>query len=190
MKRVILVLLLLVIAAVAFVSTRPGTFHVERSVTIAAAPEIVFSYVNDFHQWAAWSPWEKLDPNMTKTFGGAESGTGATYHWVGNKDAGEGSMTITASTPDRKVDIKLEFMKPFAATNSTSFTLTPAAGGTGLQWTMDGTNNMMAKAMSVFMSMDKMIGPDFERGLAQLKTVAEAAVAPAAQTAAPADSTK
>ena len=189
MKRVFLVLLVLIAAAVAFVASRPATFHLERSTTIAAAPEAVFPHVNDFHRWGAWSPWEKLDPNMVRTFGGPESGNGSTYHWTGNKAVGEGNMTITESTPHQAVGIKLEFIKPYAATSTARFALTPAAGGTQVTWSMDGENNFVSKAMCIFVSMDKMVGGDFERGLAALKTVSESTAQSPAPTPASPDST-
>ena len=110
---------------------------------------------------------------MKKTFSGAESGTGAAYHWVGEKDVGEGRMTIAAATPPQRVEIKLEFIKPFAATNTTTFTFTPEAGGTKVSWLMEGQNNFMSKAFSLFMNVDAMVGKDFEKGLAQLKEISE-----------------
>jgi uncharacterized protein YndB with AHSA1/START domain len=164
------------------ISLQPATFHVERSATISAPPEAVFAQVNDFHAWRAWSPWEKLDPAMKRTFDGAPAGVGAKYAWVGNKDVGEGRMTIEESSPT-KIAIKLEFLKPFEATNTATFTFSKTADGTQATWAMDGNNNFFSKAMSLFMNMDKMIGPDFERGLAGIKTAAEAA-AKAAPTAA------
>ena len=155
------------------VATRPATFHVERSITIAAPPENAFAQVNDFRAWGAWSPWEKKDPQMQRTFDGAPSGTGATYAWVGNNEVGEGRMTIERSEKPSLVAIKLEFFKPFAATNAATFTFTPASAGTKVTWAMDGRNNFVAKAVHLVMDMDKMVGGDFERGLAALKTVAE-----------------
>jgi carbon monoxide dehydrogenase subunit G len=188
MKSLLRLLLIVIVVFLAYVASRPGTFHIERSARIAAPADVVFAKIADFHQWAAWSPWEKLDPQMVKTFGGPESGTGATYHWVGNKDVGEGNMAITEARPNDKVTIKLDFIKPFAASNITTFTLAPAGSGTKVTWAMDGANNFMAKAMSIFMNMDKMIGGDFEKGLASLQGLAEAAPAPPA--AANADSTR
>ena len=184
MKKVLLVLMILVVAALGFVATRPDTFHVERSASIAASSDSVFAKIDDFHHWASWSPWEKLDPQMVKTFEGPASGVGASYHWAGNNKAGEGRMTIIESDPGRKVAIKLEFLKPWKATNACVFTLTPEATGTRVTWTLDGNNDFMAKAMSAFMSMDKMVGGDFEKGLSSLKTLTEAE---AEAEAAPAD---
>ena len=166
------------------ISLQPATFHVERSISISAPPEAAFAQVNDFHAWHAWSPWEKMDPAMKRTFDGAPAGVGAKYAWVGNNDVGEGRMTIEESSPT-KIAIKLEFLKPFEATNTATFTFTKTGEGTKTTWAMDGNNNFFSKAMSLVMNMDKMIGPDFERGLAGIKTAAEAA-ARAAPTAAPA----
>ena len=190
MRNAFRVVVLVVVALLIVVQTRPDRFHVERSTTINAPGETVFAQVNDFHKWAAWSPWEKLDPQMHKTFTGPESGVGAFYGWSGNSKAGEGSMKITGSTPSSQVVIDLQFLEPFKSASVTTFTLAPEGAGTKLTWSMDGTNNLMSKAMSLVTSMDKMVGPDFERGLASLKSVAErapAAAAPAAgDTTAPA----
>jgi uncharacterized protein YndB with AHSA1/START domain len=166
--------ILVVLGALAIViATRPGEFKVQRSTTIAAPAEVVFPFINDFHQWNKWSPWEKRDLNMKKTFEGAPSGTGAVYSWAGNDQVGEGRMTLTESKPNERVVIKLEFIKPFAATNQTEVALSPAAGTTGVTWTMSGTNNFVGKAFSLVMNMDKMVGGDFESGLAQLKQLSE-----------------
>jgi hypothetical protein len=135
----------------------------------------VYEQVNDFHKWESWSPWEHLDPTMKRSFAGAENGTGAEYSWVGNGKVGEGRMTIVESDPGSKVDIKLEFLKPFSSTNQALFAFSPEGEGTKVTWSMNGPMNFMSKVMCVFQDMDKMIGPDFEKGLASLKTVAEAA---------------
>jgi len=156
------------------VAMQPDTYQVTRKATIAAEPAKVFALVNDFHEWTKWSPWEKLDPNMARTFGGTASGTGATYAWKGNSDAGSGQMTVTESRPAERVGIKLEFVEPFASVADTVFAFTPNGGATEVQWTMSGDHNFISKAMCLFVSMDKMVGPDFEKGLAQMKTVAEA----------------
>jgi len=188
MKKILMVLLVLILAAVLFVATRPNEYRVERSATFAAPPEAVFAQIDDFHRWADWSPWEKLDPQMQRSFGGAASGVGAEYHWVGNNQVGEGQMTITESQPNDRVAIKLEFLKPWASTSLATFTLAPDNAGTRVTWAMDGKHNFMSKAMCIFVSMDKMIGADFERGLAALGTVAAAAAMESAgsdSTAAP-----
>ncbi len=188
MKKVLLVLLVILAAAAAFVASRPGTYRVERSAVVAAPPETVHSLIADFRRWEAWSPWEKLDPQMKKDFSGAESGTGAIYHWIGNDDVGEGRMTITESDPASGVAIRLEFLKPWQSVNQSRFAFAREDAGTRVTWTMDGTSDFMFKAMSVFMSPDKMMGPDFEKGLASLKELAEASVpaAPDSAAAAPA----
>ncbi|MEO5616872.1 MAG: SRPBCC family protein [Candidatus Eisenbacteria bacterium] len=184
MKKLLLGLLVVIVLAVMFIATRPATYRVERSTTILAPAEVVYPLLVDFHQWEGWSPWEKLDPAMKRDFGGAPSGTGATYQWQGNSDVGEGRMTITEAEPPTRVGILLEFLKPFEATSTSVFTLTPDGEGTKVTWTMDGNHNFMAKAMTSFMSMDKMIGGDFEKGLASMKALAESATA----AATPADS--
>jgi hypothetical protein len=132
-----------------------------------------FINVNDFHKWVGWSPWEALDPTMKKTYEGAPAGVGSIYSWVGNPKVGEGSMTIDRSEAPRLVGLKLEFFKPWKATNATTFSFDAEPEGTKVTWAMDGTNNFSAKAFSLFVSMDKLLGRDFERGLAALKRVAE-----------------
>ena len=175
MKKVLLAVLLIVVVFVVVVATRPADFRITRSATIAAPPAVVFAQVNDFHLWDAWSPWAKLDPAMKQTHEGAPAGTGAIYSWAGNKDVGEGRMTLTESRAPELVRIKLEFLKPFPAVNTTEFSFKPEGTQTAVTWSMSGTNGFMAKAFCMFMNMDKMVGGDFEKGLAQLKTVAEAA---------------
>lgn len=167
-KKIAIVLALILAGAAAFVATRPADFRIVRSRTVAAPPDVVHAYVNDFHKWSEWSPWEKLDPAMKKEYSGAPAGTGAAYHWSGNSDVGEGHMTITDSRPAQSVTIRLEFLKPFAATNTTQFDFAPSGSGTQVTWAMNGHNNFIAKAFSAFMDMDKMVGGDFEKGLAGL----------------------
>jgi hypothetical protein len=158
---------------VVVIATRPATFHVERSIVIGAPPENAFARVNDFHAWAAWSPWEALDPGMQRTFAGAPSGAGAVYAWAGNKDVGKGRMTIEHSVEPSRIAIKLEFLEPWAATNAATFTCVPVTDGTKVTWAMDGRNNFVAKAFHLVMDMDGMVGGYFERGLSALKTIAE-----------------
>ena len=179
MKNVLVALLVLTVAFVAFVATRPAAYHVERSMSFAASPEAAYAQIADFHNWDAWMPWGKLDPNMKKEYGGAPSGTGATYHWVGNDKVGEGNMEIKNASAPSNVDIQLDFVKPFAARCDTKFTITPEGTGSKVTWGIDGRNdNLMGKAMCVFMGgMDKMMGPDFEKGLTAMKSAAEAAPA-------------
>jgi uncharacterized protein YndB with AHSA1/START domain len=154
------------------VSTRPDTFRVERVTSVAAPAELAFAQVNDFHKWAAWSPWQKLDPTMKLTFAGGP-GVGADYRWEGNDKVGQGEMIIKESTAPSKVVIGLTFVKPFQSESLTTFSFTPGASATQVSWVMEGRNNFISKAMGLFMSMDKMIGKDFEEGLANLKGVAE-----------------
>ena len=152
-----------------------STYTVERSATIAAPPEQIYPHLADFHAWMAWSPWEDLDPNQERTFSGAESGTGAAYAWSGNRKAGKGNMKITGTQPPNKIDVDLYFEKPFKSSNTFAFTLTRInENATKVTWTMVGPKTPMTKIMGVFTSMDKMVGPDFERGLARLKTLLEA----------------
>jgi hypothetical protein len=165
---------------VVVIQMQPATFHIERSIVMAAPPEAAFAQVNDFHAWSAWSPWEKLDPNLKRSYDGPRTGVGAKYAWVGNKEVGEGRMTIEQSSPGAIVVIKLEFLKPFAATNTATFTFTKTAEGTKTTWAMDGNSNFISKAFHLVMNMDKMLGPDFERGLASMKAAAEATAAPSA----------
>jgi len=185
MKNVIRVVLVVVALLILYIGTRPGEFRVERSATIAAPAEAVFARLDDFHQWAAWSPWEKLDPKMSKAYEGATSGVGASYHWTGNDKVGEGRMTISQSEPPSKVVMSVEFLKPWKATNTTTFTLAPDGPNTKVTWAMQGKEDFMGKAMGLFMNMDKMIGPDFELGLANLRAQVEGqAQSPAAAAAA------
>ena len=163
-----------ILVLVVVIATRPSEFHVERSIEIAAPPERGYVLVIDFHQWTLWSPYEKRDPEMKRTYDGAASGTGAKYAWQGNKEIGEGRMTIERSDPSL-VSIKLEFIKPFAATNTATFTFTPTGSGTKATWAMDGDCGFLAKAMHLVMDMDKMVGTDFERGLTAMKAEAERA---------------
>jgi uncharacterized protein YndB with AHSA1/START domain len=173
LKTVGIVIAVLIAGVLILAATRPDTFRIERKASIKAPPEKVFGFLSDFQQWGAWSPWEKKDPAMKRNFGATTSGKGATYAWEGNKEVGIGNMEIAESAPPSKLAIKLNFVKPFEANNLVNFTLTPAAGGTEVSWSMEGKNNFMSKLMQVFMSMDKMVGPDFEAGLANLKAAAE-----------------
>lgn len=163
----------LIAAFLGVASLQPNEFSLSRSITIQATPEDVFPQVNDFHQWAWWSPWEKLDPNMKKEFTGPESGEGSSYSWVGNKKVGEGKMSITKSTPSSTILIIIEFLKPMKATNHIEFSFQPDDNGTKVTWSMSGKNNLITKAFHMFFSLEKMVGPDFENGLAQLKAVVE-----------------
>lgn len=177
MNRIVRVVLLAIVVFLVYVNSRPSTFHVERSATIAAPADSVYPRIANFHAWNAWSPWAKKDPNMKQEFGGVDGTVGANYSWSGNNDVGQGRMTLTETQPSSKVAIKLEFLKPFQSTNVASFNLSPAGQGTKVTWAMDGPMNFMSKFMCIFTSMDKMVGGDFEKGLASLKQQNE--VAPA-----------
>ncbi len=155
------------------IAMRPATFHIERSIVMNAPPVVPFGEVNDFHQWAAWSPYEKLDPQMKKTFEGPPSGLGAIYRWDGNNKAGAGSSTIVTSEKPSRVLIKLDFTKPFEASNLATFTFTPEGAGTKVTWAMDGHNNFVSKAFGLVMNMDALIGDDFATGLTTMKAVSE-----------------
>lgn len=177
LKKVLGFLVLLIIAAVAFVATRPNTFHVERSVTINAPADAVFAPIDNLHEFPKWSPWQDIDPAMKISYDGPETGVGAGYAWEGNDKVGSGRMTITESIPGEKVGIKLEFFKPFKAENQTALVLAPDGAGTRVTWSIDGPMQFITKAMCLFTPMDKMMGPDFEKGLGKLKTLAEASAA-------------
>jgi len=172
---ILLVIAAVIVLLVAVVATRPSDFRVTRSTAISAPPAVVFAQVNDFHNWDGWSPWARMDPEMKATYAGPAAGTGAVYSWVGNNKVGEGRMTIMESHPSDLVRIKLEFIKPFAATNTAEFTFQPQGNQTTVTWNMTGKKNFMTKAMGLVMNMDKMIGGQFDQGLAQMKSVAETA---------------
>ena len=179
LKKILLGLLVVIAAILLFATTRPDTFHVERTATIAAPPAAVYARVAKFAEWDAWSPWAKLDPGMTRSFGGTDGEVGATYDWSGNSKVGKGRMTFTALEPTSRVVIDLEFLEPMASTSAATFTLAPQGEGTHVTWAMDGPMNYLSKVMCLFMSMDRMIGGDFEKGLASLETLAESAPAAA-----------
>ena len=186
MSKVLLVLVVLVGAAAAYVATRPDAYHVERSASIEAPAATVFAQIDDLSVWKEWSPWEKKDPAMKRTLSATPSGVGATYAWEGNKEVGKGKMTITDSRPGEKVGEKLEFIEPFQSQADISFTLAPEnATTTKVTWAMDGKHNFISKAFSVVKPMDGMIGKDFEEGLANLKKVAEAKKPPPTPPAPP-----
>jgi hypothetical protein len=160
---------------IAIIALQPSEFRVARSAPMAAPAPAVFAQVNDFHNWDAWSPWAKLDPAMKQTYEGAAAGTGASYAWAGNNQVGEGRMTLTESRPSDLIRIKLEFLRPFKATNTVEFTFQAEGNQTIVTWSMAGNKNFFFKAFGLFMSMDKMIGRDYEKGLASMKSVVEAA---------------
>ena len=173
MLTVAVVFGILLAAILGYAATKPGTFLVRRARSIQAPPEKIFELINDFHRWASWSPYEKLDPTMKKTFSGASSGKGAVYAWEGNSKAGEGRMEITDTSPGSKVTIKLDFLKPFEGHNTAEFTVEPQGEFTNVTWAVFGPVPYVMKVMSIFFSMDKLLGKDFETGLANLKAIAE-----------------
>ncbi|MBI2422546.1 MAG: SRPBCC family protein [Candidatus Hydrogenedentes bacterium] len=167
------VAIVLILAIV--IATRPTEFRVVRSITMKGPASAAFALVNDFHEWTKWSPWEKIDPALQRSYDGAASGVGAKYAWVGNSSVGQGNMTILESAPNSTIRIALVFLKPMAGTSTAEFSFKEDAGITTVTWTMDGTNNFFAKAFGLFMSMDTMIGGQFEQGLADMKAIVEAA---------------
>lgn len=152
---------------------QPKDFRIERSATLAAPANAVFAQVNDFQNWRAWSPWERLDPALKRSYDGPSAGPGSKYAWIGNKNVGEGRMTILDSRPGELVRIKLEFFKPFAATNTAEFRFKPADVGTAVTWSMSGHNNFVSRAMCLFINMDRMVGGQFEQGLSNMKNLVE-----------------
>jgi uncharacterized protein YndB with AHSA1/START domain len=152
---------------------QPDVFRVQRSTTVAAPPAAVYPLIADFRRWAAWSPWEAKDPAMKRSYGAVTAGEGAEYAWEGNRDVGKGRMRITEARAPSRVALALDFEQPFEAHNTVEFTLEPAPAGTEVTWTMQGPTPFLAKIVHVFVDMDRMVGGDFEAGLAKLKTVAE-----------------
>jgi uncharacterized protein YndB with AHSA1/START domain len=177
MFEIVVIIAITVAIAIAIVlivaATKPDTFSVQRATTVRAPPEEIFPSINDFHQWATWSPWEDKDPAMKRTYSGTGSGKGAVYAWDGNKNVGTGRMEILEVSAPSKIVIKLDFFKPFEAHNTAEFTMLPQGDGTSLTWLMHGPAPFMSKVMQVFVNMDKMVGKDFEAGLAKLKKLAE-----------------
>lgn len=170
---VALVVVVLLAALLVYAATNPDTYRIQRSANIAAPPDKIFPFINDFHKWDAWSPWEKLDPAMKKSHGGAPQGKGAVHEWEGNKNVGTGRMEVLESTPPSKIVIKLDFLKPFEAHNTAEFTLAPQSGSTNVTWAMHGPQPYILKVMSLFCSKEKMVGGQLEQGLANLKALAE-----------------
>jgi Polyketide cyclase / dehydrase and lipid transport len=175
---IIAVVLAIVLAIVLILAaTKPGTFSVQRAITVQAPPESIFPLVNDFHQWGSWSPYENKDPAMKRSYSGAADGKGAIYGWQGNKNVGSGRMEILDSSEPSKIVIKLDFFTPFEGHNTAEFTMLPQGDATNLTtnvtWLMHGPASLMSKVMQVFINLDKMIGKDFEIGLANLKRLTE-----------------
>ncbi len=173
LKTIAVVVIVAVLALLAFAATRPDTFRVERQTTIKAPPDKIFPLINDFHKWSEWSPWEKIDPSMKRSFSEAISGKGAVYAWDGSGKAGAGRMEILDAPPSTKVVIKLDFIKPFEGHNTAEFTLKAVGADTQVNWVMHGPAPFISKLMGIFFNMDKMIGTDFEAGLNNLKAAAE-----------------
>lgn len=171
LKKILIVLAVLVVVFVIIVATRPDDFRVSRSATIPAPAAAVFEQVNDLHKFQDWSPWAKIDPQCKVTYDGQPAGVGASFAWAGNKQVGEGRMTVVESRPDELVRYKMEFLKPYKITNSAEFNLKSAGNQTEVTWSISGKRNFMFKAVGLFMDCDKMIGPDFEKGLVNLKSI-------------------
>jgi hypothetical protein len=168
------IIIVVVIAALQlFIATRPNTFRVARSLAVNAPADRIFPLIADFHEWAKWSPYEKMDPAMKRSYGGPASGKGASYAWDGNAQAGAGKMEILDAAAPTRVLIKLDFSKPFEGHNQAEFTIAPSGGGATVTWAMTGPVPFMMKAMHLVMSMDKLVGGQFEEGLANLKRVSE-----------------
>jgi uncharacterized protein YndB with AHSA1/START domain len=172
-KKIALVVVVVIAAVLLYAAARPGNFRVERAAKVNAPPEKIFVLLNDFHQWGSWSPWEKMDPAMKRTHSGEPSGKGAVYEWEGNSKVGKGRMEIIEAAPSSKVVVKLDFLAPFEAHNTAEFTLQPDGGATNVTWAMYGPSSYVTKLITIFVSMDSMVGKDFEAGLAELKTIAE-----------------
>ena len=175
----------LILALIVIVAVQPSAYRIERTAQIAAPQADLFSRVNDFHKWDAWSPWAKLDPAAKITFAGPESGQGAVMNWAGNDKVGEGKLTIVESRPSDLVTIEVDFIKPFAGTNTSQFEFEPEGDQTIVTWTMSGERNFIAKAFCLVMNGEKMMGDDMEKGLAQMKSVAEGALGTSNQADSP-----
>lgn len=172
-KKILLGLLVAIALVLLFALTRPDAFRVERSIAIKADPAKVYALLNDFHFFGKWSPWEALDPAMKVTYSGPASGPGAIYEWSGNDAVGAGRMEILKTVPNAQVTVKLDFLQPFEGHNTSEYTLSASGDATTVTWAMFGPSPYISKVMGLFVSMDRMIGKDFERGLTQLKAVAE-----------------
>ncbi len=177
MSEVIAVITVILAVAIAVVlvlaATKPSCFSVRREAIVKAPAEKIFPLINDFHQWVTWSPWEHRDPALKRSYSGAESGKGAVYGWEGNRNVGSGRMEILESAVPSKIVIKLDFIKPFEGHNTAEFTMLPQGDGTHVIWLMHGPAPFLNKVMQVFMNLDRMIGKDFEAGLASLKQLTE-----------------
>ena len=175
LKKILFGLVAIIAVFVVIVSMRTADFCVSRSATLNAPAAAAFDQVNDFHKWGGWDPWAKLDPNAKSTFDGPPSGVGASMAWEGNNEVGKGKVTITESKPPERVSMRLEFEKPMKATNEAEFTFKADGSKTVVTWTMTGKNNFIGKAFGLFVDCDKMVGSQFEKGLASMKALAESA---------------
>jgi uncharacterized protein YndB with AHSA1/START domain len=173
LKYILIGLAVIVIGLLVVVSLQPSDFRISRTAILAAPPALVFEQINSFEKWNDWSPWAKLDPHAKNTFAGPPAGTGASFAWAGNNQVGEGQMTIIESRPNELIAMKLVFLKPFAATNTTEFTFKPEGDQTTVTWSMFGKNSFIAKAVGLVMDCDKMVGGQFEQGFANLKAIVE-----------------
>lgn len=176
-KIILIAVAVVVVLFIIIVASRPSDFRIMRTARISAPVDVVFENVNDFHKWEAWSPWAKLDPNAKSTFSGPVAGQGASMAWSGNNKVGEGRMTIADSRPGESIRMNLEFLKPFKANNLAEFTFKAEGDQTVVTWSMSGKNNFMGKAVGLLMNCDKMVGGEFEKGLANLNAVAQQPVA-------------
>ena len=173
LKIILIVIAVLVAVVLILAALKPNVFRVERGIRIKAAPEKIFALINDFNRWRAWSPWEKMDPALQRKYSGPPSGKGSVYEWTGNNKVGQGRMEITDSSPSSRVAIKLDFLKPFEAHNTADFVLVPQGDETAITWTMQGPASFPVKIMHLFFNMDRLVGKDFEAGLASMKEIAE-----------------
>lgn len=173
LKAFAIALVIVVGVILIYASIRPDSFRIERSITIQSTPENIFALINNFHQWESWSPWEKIDPQINRTYSGAPEGKGSIYEWSGNKNIGQGRMEITESVPPSKITFKLDFIMPFEAHNAVDFVLTRKGDSTLVTQAMYGPSPFLSKLMGLFFSMEKMVGEKYEEGLINLKRVAE-----------------
>jgi K+-transporting ATPase KdpF subunit len=162
-----------ILIVLVYAATRPDTFRIARTTTINAPPDRIFAFLCDFRKWPVWSPYEKKDPAMTRVMSGPATGVGAVYEWDGDKNVGQGRMEVFQMAPPAKLTIKLDFFKPFEAHNTAEFLVEPKGNATAVTWAMFGPSPFMVKVMGIFCDMDKMVGKDFETGLANLKAAAE-----------------
>ena len=172
-KTIALSIAVLLAALLIYAATKPDSFRIERTTAIKAPPEKIFVLINDFHQWESWSPWEKIDPALKRTYSGAASGKGAVYEWNGNKDIGQGRMEIVESSPSSKIVLNLDFVTPFEAHNFVEFSLSAEGDSTTVTQAMYGPSPYISKLMTIFFSMEKMVGDKYEEGLDNLKKLAE-----------------